>query len=734
MPDLVIPEVPLSYENRKLRSMELPATQFLVPDRIPYGLWLHSAPAGGYKSAFAAQIEHHIAYGTPIPGLEWQFAQHGDCLVISPDESAYEMQDRTFRILPGGQLETDGLDSYSDKCADIHVRHEPHGADFGQRMAWLLYEIEQIEQRTGRHIVWIRWDTIGNLLGDRGGVDHYTHAMPLQTLNRIMANSHRVMYMPNHLGKNGESIGSVNLTASSNLSTKAEITRGSNSGVVTCLEDGTKMRGGRGWSAALQMRDGLLILTDESPQEAGHQLGSLPRMVARFLAENGPSTVAQLRKAGIADRPLWKCILRLKARGEVYNDGGNWTLQETGSVSTWPADWRPCELCSSAVDPHRGCVNVRCARFTAAAWSTANPGEPPTVVDVARSVEWQEHVDSIVAKTWYKDSAPVVEVPTVVMTERPEPAERDEPCPTMSGNEYVDKLIELVKTSPLYAQRQLSEEIRAQLGYDRVCLGGSPNAYQMWPKERPEGRVLILDRKAAYFQSCATWHVPNLLHRQGNLDYGDIVRQNLAGMFEIVYTPWENDVLPDPLGTKYRKGTKLLVPRSTLDRVMDSVKAGDRREPELLHALVGKGSERGPLYHFGKWCLDQRRAVPRERLPAHKEQQNQAFGTMRIVDESKNRGPVDRPDWQYAAIGHHYATVNRYAWAALNAGDPLIATGNTDEMIFLIPDDQDAMMVEGRYEGWLPESMRKHLDKARFAVKDIRDAASWYQNPRSLGA
>lgn len=722
MPDLVVPDVPLAYENRRLRGMELPATQFLVPDRIPYGLWLHSAPAGGYKSAFAAQLEHHIAYGTPIPGLDWQFAQHGDCLVVSPDETAYEMQDRTFRILPGGELETDGLDAIAPQCTDIHIRHEPHGQDLGQRIAWLLYEIEQIESRTGRHIVWVRWDTIGNLLGDRNGVDHYTHAMPLQTLNRIMANNHRVMFMPNHLGKNGESIGSVNLTASANLSTKAQITRNSNTGVITCLDEGTKMRGGRGWSAALVLRNGLLELTDESPQEAGHQLGSLPRMVAQFLAKNGPSTVAQLRGAGIADRPLWKCILRLKARGEVYNDGGHWTLQETGSISSWPSDWKPCEACASAVDPKRGCVNVRCVRFDAVAWSGGPADTPATSDDVAATVEWQEHVDAIVAPQWYKDSEPVT-VPTVVMAE---------PAPVMSGNEYVDKLIELVKTSPLYAQRKLAEEVRAQLGYEKVCLGGSPNQYQLFPAEQPAGRVLILDRKAAYFQSCATWTVPNLLHRQGNLDYGDVVRQNLAGMFEILYTPWENDVLPDPLGARYRKGTRLLVPRATLDRVMDSVKAGDRREPELLHGLVGKGSERGPLYHFGKHCLAQRRAVPAGELPDHKEAQNQAFGTLRIVDDTKNRGPVDRPDWQYAAIGHHYAQINRYAWTALNQGEPLIATGNTDEMIFLIPDDQTAEIVDGRYRGWTPPSMMAHLQASRFAVKDVRDAAAWFANPRAL--
>jgi len=682
---------------------------------------MHSAPAGGYKSAFAAQIEHHIAYGTEIPGLDWQFAQHGDCLVISPDETAYEMQDRTFRILPGGQLETDGRTGLDSLLPDIHVRHDPKGNTFDLKIAWLLAEIETIERATGRHVVWVRWDTMGNLLGDRGTTDAYSASMPLQRLNQIMANNHRTMFVPNHVGKDGKHIGTVGLVSSSNIATKATITKASNSGVITCLDDDTKMRGGRGWSAAVVLRDGLLELTDESPAEAAHQLGSMPRTVAAYLAKHGPTTVAELRTGtGIPDKPLWKCILRLKAKDEVVNDSGRWILQETGSVAQWSPSYVTCEQCPCIVDPERGCVNLTCPAYVPANW--------PQVA--LAGIPGQRTPDPA-------ESRPAVEAVAAVTASAPLETE-PELDPEIAGNPAMDRLIECVRESRLYAERKLPDEIRGQLGYERVGLGGRPNAYQMFPAEAPPAlrRVLILDRRAAYYQSCVAWTAPNRLHREGGLDYGDVLRRGLAGMFEVLYTPYDVDRAagyPDPFGDlQLSTGARLLVPRSTLDRVMDSVKAGYRTEPEIMYGLCGKGTERGPMYHWGKACLDARRGVAGPERDRLKEQQNQAFGTLRISDPDKNPGPVDRPDWQYAVIGHHYAQVSRYVWRSLDKGEPVIGAGNTDEIIYLIPEDAHAELVDGRYDGWIPKTMQALVSDNRFSVKAVRDAAEWFKNPRAL--
>src|SRR6266851_1589972 len=131
----------------------------------------------------------------------------------------------------------------------------------------------------------------------------------------------------------------------------------------------------------------------------------------------------------------------------------------------------------------------------------------------------------------------------------------------------------MIETLPagegMYPVRRLKPEIKAQLGYEKVAVGGSPNRFQMFPADPPSGNVLVLDRKAAFFQSAArVWLVPNHLHREGDLDYHAVTSRNLAGMFQIIAPAWKSD-RPSPLGPLIRQGQGVLVPRPTLDRLMD---------------------------------------------------------------------------------------------------------------------------------------------------------------------
>lgn len=388
--------VPSSYTLRWLRGIELPNGQFLVPGRIPYGIWSHAAPAGGYKSAFAAQIEHHISFGTKIPGLDWEFAQQGDCLVITPDESIYEVQARSLAILPGGELASDGLDGYGQPIPgdeyEHHHRHVPEGHTLSERIGWMVRTLEEIEAMTGRKIVWIRWDTIGSLLGTQKETDAYSHAMPLQTLGAWLASTGRVLFLPNHIGKDGRSIGTVGVDGSSNLKTEAEITRASYEGTLSV----TKMRGGRPWEAALTLRDGLLELEDLTPQQASHGLGTLPRMVCDFLAAHGPSRSFEIiQGAGIERNLCWRIIMRLKNDHEIRNVGGVWSLTDTGRSSDppekpsslphdrldgldtldrhdrldavpAPSEWTTCAGCGSVIPSGATCQSAPCQNPPAA--------------------------------------------------------------------------------------------------------------------------------------------------------------------------------------------------------------------------------------------------------------------------------------------------------------------------------------------------------------------------------
>lgn len=326
--------LPTAYTGSWIRSVELPGSRWLVPGRIPVGIWSHAAPAGGYKSALASQIEHHISWNVPIPGLDWEFLEHGDCLIVTPDESADEIQERSWDILPGGQRESDGRQNSPQPEAgpdfEHHYRHTPAGATLMERIAWLMDTVEQLEAATGRRVVWVRWDTVASLLGAAGLTDAYTHSMPLQTLGAWMAQNRRVLFLPNHIGKDGKSIGSVAVDANSNLKTVAEITRASNEGIIKA----EKLRGGRPWEAALILRGGLLQLEDLTPQEASHGLGTLPRTVLSWMVANGPCTSAQIIDGTHIERgTCWRVIMRLKAAGEIRNDDGVWSLTDTGRTS-----------------------------------------------------------------------------------------------------------------------------------------------------------------------------------------------------------------------------------------------------------------------------------------------------------------------------------------------------------------------------------------------------------------
>lgn len=672
-PDQPAPDV---HTIRWLRSTELPDTPFLYDQRVPYGIWTHWTKAGGYKSALAAQFEHAIAYDHPIPGLKWEPARVGSVLVIDPDGTTEESQDRTFRIAPAGQLAGDGTDYRTPGAREIVTIHEPKGATVEERIVWLWQQIGRWEAAIGP-IVWIRWDTLASLLGssEKNAYDHAAGA--LRSLNHRMAAERRVLFLPHHAGKSGEMIGSTAIYGCSNLVTKVIRTKGVNTGTIEV--DG-KCRGTAPWSLAVEFNAGTVRLVDWHPVQARHKPGSVARRVADVLVENGPTEQASLYEAlpEVPTNQVRKAVSRLEEAGQAVRDETRISLCDPWppAPEAWPAGSIGAEL---------------------------TPVSPPRIV-----------------------------IPEQLRVQPVEPAggqlaaQADEAIPELvAGNPAIEKMIEMLPPGQgMYPVRRLRPEIKSQLGYEKVCLGGTPNRFAMFPTEPPEGHVLVLDRKAAFFQSAAkVWLVPNHLHRHGDLDYHRVLHDNLAGMFQIVAPAWKSD-RPNPLGPMIRQGSSVLVPRPTLDRLMDTVKAGLAEEPYILFGLVGKGTE-GLLRPWAQWCMEARREVSGEQLAVVKEQQSQAVSCLRKADPNAP-GPVDRPDWQYALHGHHYAQTNRYVYKALDMGDEVIAYGNTDEIVFKVPSGVDP-------DGWVPPSMAEHLAKNRYAIKYVTDGASWFGNPRRVG-
>jgi hypothetical protein len=729
-----LPDVPASYGGRWVRSEELPGGRFLVPGRIPFGIWSHAAPPATYKSAVASQIEHHISYGTPLPGLDWEFTvKDADCLVIVPDESIYDIQERSLRIVPGGELDTDTaqVDPIDYRLPDIHYRHEPGTGSVDYKLAWLILEVEKLQEATGRPCPWIRWDTLGNLLmEEQNGRDAYVRSMPLQPMNMWCATYGHVLFLPNHIGAStGRAIGTVGIAASSNLVTVTERTRNNpNTGTLMCTQDGGKMRGGAPWEAALEMRNGLLHLTDLHPQQTHHGLGTLPRRVVDFLVDHGASTIAEILQGTSIDQSvLWPVMMRLKTKGSIFGEDSRWALTDKGRISdpeekpaeepAQPLPDAPYQFIEPpAVAIHVGNVFAR-ATDQPQLFTSSNPyatitglsdAPPPPLVPAAGYLRSLELIDSMGESVTIKAAA----------------EEEVEQWPDIdTGSPAISQMIEVLKASSLYPRLKMPGVIKTLLGYESVCLGGAPNGWQWFPSEAPAGRVLVLDRRGAFFQSCKCWLVPNVLHREADIDYHDVTSRNLAGMFDIVAPRWDAKCnRPHPLGGRISAGQRTLVPRPVLDRLIQVARAGFCEEPVITYGLVGKGSE-SLLIPWAKWCLANRSGTTAE-INAAKTDQSQAISCMRIIDPEKKPGPVDRWDWQYAIHGHHYSAMNRYAYNALDAGDPLIALGNTDEIVFSIP--------EGADDTWLPSTLKEHVLKARFSVKGRRDGADWFANPRNL--
>lgn len=680
-PDQPAPDV---HTIRWLRDHELPGTPFLYEGRVPFGIWTHWTKAGNYKSAMAAQFEHALVYDHPIPGLKWEPARRGSVLVVDPDGTAAESQDRTFRIAPPGELPGDGT-GYRTPGPQIVTIHEPKGATVEERIVWLWQQIGRWEAAIGP-IVWIRWDTLASLLGssEKNAYDHAAGA--LRSLNHKMAAEQRVLFLPHHAGKSGEMIGSTAIHGCSNLVTKVVRTKGVNTGTIEV--DG-KSRGTAPWSLACEFTAGTVRLVDWHPVQARHKPGSVARQVADVLVAQGPTEQAGLYDAlpDVPQNQVRKAVSRLEEAGQATRDMSTWSLLPeelcgpAEPVGAWPREW-PADTIGAELMP-----DAPSATYAPAEWEDPRPPVPMRV-------------------------------------------QEPEPLPELvTSNAAIEQMLEVLKESKLYPVRKLKPEIKAQLGYDKVCVGGATRSFQMMPTEPPVGRVLVLDRKAAFYQSAArVWLVPNHLHRHGDLDYHRIVHDNLAGMFQIIAPTWHSE-RPNPLGRHARAGASMLVPRPTLDRLMDTVKAGLAEEPYILFGLVGKGTE-VLLRPWAQWCIDVRRGLAGDALEVMKGQQSQAVSCLRKTDPNAP-GPVDRADWQYAIHGHHYAQSNRYVYKALDMGEEVVGYGNTDEIVFRIPDGADP-------EVWTPPSMAEHLAKNRYAVK-LRvdgsravDGAVWFADPLDM--
>jgi hypothetical protein len=428
----------------------------------------------------------------------------------------------------------------------------------------------------------------------------------------------------------------------------------------------------------------------------------VPRLVLDYLSTVSEATFRELLdKTGANGNTLNSALTKLAQQNTVQSNGKHWSLT----------------ICEG----NRVLGDVAREMFH---------GKPSAGLPVKQEVGASRSDDSAPTLTPLVPVGHLGAVDPIVPGPRADSVSREtgiamEPVPEGGDNPAIGKMIQVAGKSTLKALYKMGRtpeeeaQIKEALAFQRVCLGGRGGQWALRPdlKDPPLGVLKAFDRKAAFWQG-HPWLVPNQLRRVGRLTWAEIHEHRYAGLFSIIVPEWRHPTWPDPLGRTVRKGDEVLVTRDILARLHQLAGEEHLIFPNILHGWVGKGSE-DLLSDWTSWCLEQRRTAPnRDEQSRRKIQQNTAMGSLRIVSPGKTPGLIDRWDWQYGFNSLHYAQLNRHAMKSINAGEPLRAVGNTDELVYEVPEGEDPRT-------WVPPTLRESVDKHRYAPKYIMPGPTW---------
>lgn len=679
-PDQPIPNV---TDDSWLRSTELPATTWCVPGRIPWGMWHCSAPPGLYKSALFDQLAHHIAHGLPIPGTNWEAARHGSVLVVSPDETAAEAQQRSLMIAEGGSLPGDGAPFTGDQTI-VRVSI-PDGSTAEQRIDWLWRTISELE--TGKYdgkthdVVMIVWDTVGHLLGAADGMNAYEHADALKVLNHKMASQSRLLCVTNHEGKDGRHIGSVGLVANANLFTTISPEKDKGRGLI----EAQKIRGAQRWTLSVSFDDGLVRFDDHLPQETKHGSSTVPARIVKYLQQVGKATARQIRAAlGIDRRQIWTVIRRLWRAGELVRDAElQWFLADMGQA---PLELVPLPPAPAPTPPEPAAPPV------------AEPAAPPPAPKPVAARTEPRPVPP--AEPWFADTTLTRAIPAVMeLFDQTRVAGR---YPLVRHPKVPEPLLKPSKTKP------------------HLVWEGRPN----WanPGVKVGELVQRLDKPGSYLSALRTD-----LPIGGLQPYdGDTIPHNMSGIHWCDWPQWHETDLPHPGGSRIDTESRVWISTPTLV-LFDRLARAGRMSPVVIHEQYLAKSTENLLVGVQKRIISARdRSLilgAGEGQPGHALYEFQKACYSKLVStggESGSNWELRRPDWTVIIKAQAYANLWRRADTARKAGLIVARLCNTDELHVIGPWTvvEGGPFVEGR---GLAEFTAKG-DPYPWDAKDVRRA------------
>jgi len=697
----------LWISDAQLREVQFPDAEYLIVGMLPCGYTcVIGAPKTG-KTALALPIAQKLSRA----GYR--------VLYLVMDDSLSRMKTRSIMASPATEP------GYVP-MHDLWYLHgwDPQGKDraFAQLRAWL-----ERARDGGTPFDVVIVDTYGRFAGRKPpGVDVFSYDYSIGSEFKSLFTDFGVSTMVNHhtRKRGGDDVdwldmvsGSAGMTAAADAIWYIERTRGARTGLLRItgndmeeLELPMVLGPNMVWS-----RD-----TSITPGQARHS-GMMRAVLDYLMAESQATAKSLAEELGGSQNTVHQCLQRLSYEGLVTFGNKVWELSghRDNRVISDPEPEIPAKPLRNDSRPVADGIRSPQPGGTAGG---AGDGRGPSGAGMT---------------TEGPVGLPSTPEPPAVPAPRPAPDDdapwcADAVAPLPSGEGAIGAMVESLKARRLMTAFRLKPEMKEVIpAYDQMMLGGSPNLWQFFPHRRPEGTVVVFDRKASFFSS-KVWLSLQTLTRTGPIELEQIRKEKRAGIFEIVPSLWLHKDLPSPYGMQ-RPPKRLKVTRAVVNRLYSLASKDMMEPPQILSTLTGRGSE-NVLQPWFDWCLTQRRecAHDPELAARRKADQNNAIGALRVTTPGKALGPIDRPDWQFEIISTHYMMMHYYALQCIEMGDPLIASGNTDELVFLLPAGEDPTV-------WVPAGLRELVRAHKFARKAIRldetgedrffdrDARQWYE-------
>jgi hypothetical protein len=701
--------------DAQLRETAFPETQYLILGMLPCGYTVViGAPKTG-KTALALPIAQRLT----LAGYR--------VLYLVLDDTLGRMKTRSIMALPA----TDP--TYSPMTGLWYLNGwQPKSKDqaFTQLRSWL-----ERWRENGKPFDLVIVDTYGRFAGRKPpGVDIFSYDYSIGTEFKALHADYGASTMLNHHTRkhNSDDVdwldmvsGSAGMTAAADAIWYIERTRGTRSGILRIT--GNDME---------EMERAVLLGPDMvwrgdntvTPGQARHS-GVMRAVLDYMMGESQTTAKSLAEEIGASQNNVHQCLQRLAAEGLVAFGNRVWEL-------TGHSDNRIIteEL---MVIPPKASVQQQAPEIRSAqpGGSVGGASGPLGVGADVRPVEPVAGAPAVLPPQ------PAPEAPTVPSQRQPhhdaEPGEPwcdDAVAPVPYGEGAIGMMIETLKKRRLVTAFRLAPEVKSLIpDYDSMMLGWRPNQWQLFPHRKPEGRVVVFDRRAAFFSS-KCWLALQTLTRTGPMDFEQVLKEKRSGIFEIAPAMWPHPNLPSPYGMR-RPPQRLKVTRSFVNRLFRLAELQMMDPPQIISTLSGRGSE-NILTEWQNWCLAQRRecAHDPDLAAIRKADQNKAIGSLRVTTEGKKPGPVDRPDWQYEIHTVHGMMMHYFGMECMLKGDPLIAIGNTDELVFLLPEGEDP-------ETWVPAGLAPAVETSKFSRKRIgwapgdaprqpsvmwRDAGEWF--------